>query len=134
MDEKITEIKLRKYGQLSEEAQKEVSKKLESLGKDFDYKGYVKISYAEEPTFHVVSVDPIEGTAFSYFNRVMNDAKREIASKMNISQYKCLSCGTEYVPYRVVELTGKDRETNEPVLLTTKICKICNSSSLVRME
>ena len=134
MDEKITEIKLRKYGQISEEAQREVSKKLESLGKDFDYKGYVKISYSDEPTFHTVSVDPIEGTAFSYFNKVMNNAKKEIASKMSISQYKCLSCGAEYVPYRVVELTGRDKDTNEPVLFTIKVCKVCNSTSLVRMD
>jgi hypothetical protein len=133
MEEKITEVKLRKYGQISLEAQKEVSKKLESLGKDFDYKGYVKISYADEPTFHTVSVDPIEGVPFDYFNEVMNNTRKAIASEVSSSQYKCLSCGATYVPYRVVELTGRDRETDEPVLITTKVCKVCNSTDLVRM-
>ncbi|MCL4336315.1 MAG: hypothetical protein M1393_02735 [Candidatus Thermoplasmatota archaeon] len=66
--ERIVEIQIRKVNQLSDAAKREVQGKLENLPNEFNFKGYVKVSYAESSPLRVVSVDPIEGTINDYFD------------------------------------------------------------------
>lgn len=74
--ERIVEIQIRKVNQLSDAAKREVQGKLEMLPNNFDFKGYVKVSYAESSPLRVVSVDPIEGTINDYFDTFNKQLKQ----------------------------------------------------------
>lgn len=71
----IVEIQIRKVGQLSEAARREVEEKLKNVPDSFRFRGYAKISYAESSPLRVVSVDPIEGTIFDYFKDIRQKIK-----------------------------------------------------------
>lgn len=71
----IVEVQIRKVSQLSEAAKKEVESKLTKLDDNFRFKGYAKVSYAQNSPLRVVSVDPIEGTVVDYFNDLAKQIK-----------------------------------------------------------
>jgi len=66
----IYEIRVRKVGELTPEAQEEVKLKLIKMPEGFKYKGFAKVTYTKESPLTITGVDPIEGTAIDFFKHI----------------------------------------------------------------
>lgn len=66
--EEIYETRIRKFEHLDKEQQKELEQQLKNISGDFDYRGYVKISYAL--ILKPVKVEPIQGSPLDEFKRI----------------------------------------------------------------
>ena len=72
---RIYEIRVKKKETLSQRAQEEVMKKLETKPDTFKYKGYAKITYASASPLTTIGVDPIEGTILDLFKEITDNVK-----------------------------------------------------------
>ena len=73
----IKEVRIKSVDSLSESAKREVTAKLEALPDGFNYRGYAKVSYAENSPLKVVDIAPIEGTGVDFFDELIDRVIQE---------------------------------------------------------
>ena len=73
--EEVYEIRIEEVSSLSAAAIEEVRQKLLKTPKEFQYKGYAKVSYVKNSPLRVSSVDPIEGTIVTYYRDITKSLK-----------------------------------------------------------
>lgn len=74
---KLVEIRIRKVSELSEQAQKEVVRKLSVIERPFNFRGYAKVTYTEASPYSIAGVDPIEGTINDFFIEIRKQVGME---------------------------------------------------------